>query len=113
MSNNLQRAQGGNDDLVNQRIEAIVKADSQFEAPNKHLGYGTAGFRTNAEFLKRAAFRVGLVVGMRARGLNNKMGVMITASHNQHLDNGVKIVEPDGSMLVPDWEAFAEKIVNS
>ena len=59
-----------------------MEADGRFEAVDKHLGYGTAGFRTKAEFLKRAAFRVGLVVGMRARGLNNKMGVMITASHN-------------------------------
>ena len=90
-----------------------MEADRTFEAAPKHLGYGTAGFRTNAEFLKQASFRVGLVVGMRARGLNNRMGVMITASHNQHLDNGMKIVEPDGSMLVPDWEAFAEKVVNS
>ena len=38
---------------------------------------------------------------------------MITASHNHHEDNGVKIVEPDGSMLVQDWEGFSELIVNS
>ena len=57
--------------------------------------------------LTRASFRVGLVVGMRARGVG-KCGVMVTASHNQHEDNGVKIVEPDGSMLVLDWEAFSE-----
>ena len=27
-------------------------------------------------------------------------------------DNGVKIVEPDGSMLVHRWEQLAELIVN-
>ena len=37
---------------------------------------------------------------------------MITASHNPHQDNGVKIVEPDGSMLVARWEQLAELIVN-
>ena len=41
------------------------------------------------------------------------MGVMITASHNHHADNGVKIIEPDGSMLVQDWERFSEIIVNA
>ena len=29
-----------------------------------------------------------------------------------HEDNGVKIVEPDGSMLVQRWEQLAELIVN-
>lgn len=38
---------------------------------------------------------------------------MVTASHNHHVDNGVKIVESDGSMLVGPWESFSELIVNS
>ena len=38
---------------------------------------------------------------------------MITASHNHHADNGVKIVEPDGSMLIPEWEGLSELIVNA
>ncbi len=38
---------------------------------------------------------------------------MITASHNPHEDNGVKIIEPDGSMLIQRWESLAEHIVNS
>jgi len=29
-----------------------------------------------------------------------------------HEDNGIKIVEPDGSMLVQRWEQLAELIVN-
>lgn len=38
---------------------------------------------------------------------------MITASHNGPEDNGVKIVEKDGSMLNAEWEEWAEIIVNS
>ena len=38
---------------------------------------------------------------------------MITASHNHYEDNGIKIVEPDGSMLKADWEPLSEHIVNS
>lgn len=37
---------------------------------------------------------------------------MITASHNMWEDNGVKIIEPDGSMLIQRWESLAELIVN-
>lgn len=38
---------------------------------------------------------------------------MITASHNPKQDNGVKIIERDGSMLVPEWESVAEEFANS
>jgi phosphoacetylglucosamine mutase len=62
--------------------------------------------------MERAAFRVGLVVARRAKIVGN-MGVMVTASHNHHEDNGVKIIEPDGSMLVQDWELIAEMLINS
>jgi len=62
--------------------------------------------------LERVCFRVGLVVAIRAK-ITGLLGVMITASHNQHEDNGVKIVERDGSMLNVDWEPIAETIVNS
>lgn len=97
---------------IERLIEEVGKIDDTYEAPGKHLGYGTAGFRANASLLSRASFRVGLVVAMRAKGVG-RIGVMMTASHNHHVDNGVKIVEPDGSMLVPDWEMFSEIVVNS
>ena len=60
--------------------------------------YGTAGFRTAGKYLERVCFRVGVLVAMRAK-LTQLSGVMITASHNQKDDNGVKIIESDGSML--------------
>ena len=50
---------------------------------------------------------------MRARSVGSRCGIMVTASHNHHADNGIKIVEPDGSMLNIEWEAFSEMIVNS
>lgn len=58
------------------------------------------------------AFRLGLLVAIRAKltGLN---GVMITASHNGPGDNGMKIVEKDGSMLAQSWEEWAEILINS
>uniref|UniRef100_A0A1I7XII9 PGM_PMM_I domain-containing protein n=1 Tax=Heterorhabditis bacteriophora TaxID=37862 RepID=A0A1I7XII9_HETBA len=66
--------------------------------------YGTAGFRQKAQYLSFIVFRMGYLAGLRARELNKSVGVMITASHNPALDNGVKIVDPMGEMLAADWE---------
>ena len=49
---------------------------------------------------------------MRAKSLGT-CGIMITASHNHHEDNGIKIFEPDGKLLSAEWELLAEMIINS
>ncbi|CAL1170020.1 unnamed protein product [Cladocopium goreaui] len=69
-----------------------------------NIGYGTAGFRTNAELLDNVIYRMGLAAALRAKALGRKVGVMITASHNPERDNGVKLVEPMGEMLLAEWE---------
>lgn len=38
---------------------------------------------------------------------------MITASHNPEADNGVKLVEPNGEMLQPDWEVHASQLAQA
>lgn len=37
---------------------------------------------------------------------------MITASHNDEPDNGVKLVDPHGEMLEASWEGIATKLAN-
>ncbi|KAF9766295.1 hypothetical protein IL306_001323 [Fusarium sp. DS 682] len=82
--------------------------------PNHVYKYGTAGFRMKADLLDGVSFRVGLLSGLRSRKLNGQaIGVMITASHNPAVDNGVKIVDPMGEMLEQEWEGYATKLVNS
>ncbi|KAJ3212278.1 Phosphoacetylglucosamine Mutase [Clydaea vesicula] len=89
--------------------------------------YGTAGFRTLASTLDPVLFRVGLLASLRSKKLNSKfIGAMITASHNAapvkiksdfpkltFKDNGVKLVEPLGEMLVQTWEPYATKLANA
>ena len=75
--------------------------------------YGTAGFRMKADLLEGVTFRVGLLAALRSKKLNSQaIGVMITASHNPAVDNGIKIVDPMGEMLEQEWEAYATKLVN-
>ncbi|VDL80699.1 unnamed protein product [Nippostrongylus brasiliensis] len=78
------------------------------------LGFlGTAGFRYDADLLPFVVFRMGYLAGLRARELNRAIGLMITASHNPAKDNGVKIIDPNGEMLAPEWEKYASELVNA
>lgn len=38
---------------------------------------------------------------------------MVTASHNPAEDNGLKVVEPQGEMLLERWEQYATQICNT
>ena len=40
------------------------------------------------------------------------IGVMITASHNDEPDNGMKLVDPHGEMLEASWEVIATELAN-
>jgi phosphoacetylglucosamine mutase len=93
-------------------LKILLSADTIYPLVSKRINYGTAGFRTLGEYLDRVCFRTGILAAIRAkmRGLG---GVMITASHNPKQDNGVKIIERDGSMLEPKWEKLAEDLVNA
>src|SRR5271156_5288724 len=50
-------------------------------------------------------------VAMLVRSLRADLGVMISASHNPYLDNGIKLFGPDGYKLSDEVESAIEKLV--
>jgi len=52
-------------------------------------------------------------VGMMVRSMRADVGVMISASHNPHHDNGIKFFGPDGFKLNDDAEAAIEKAISA
>ncbi|XP_042482270.1 phosphoacetylglucosamine mutase [Macadamia integrifolia] len=92
----------------------LLESASRFPRPQGvKLSYGTAGFRAEASILSSAVFRVGILAALRSLKTQSVIGLMITASHNQVSDNGVKVADPSGGMLTQEWEPFADAIANA
>ncbi len=76
--------------------------------------YGTAGFRYNHKLLPPIMVRMGMLASLRSSSLNGEsVGIMITASHNPEIDNGVKLSDSNGGMMPPQWENLATIIANA
>ena len=71
-----------------------------------HLTYGTAGFRYPVPIMMGISYKIGQACSILSHQRKKPIGIMITASHNPHTDNGVKIIYHDGSMLQPEDEEF-------
>ncbi|BBH02953.1 phosphoglucosamine mutase-related protein, partial [Prunus dulcis] len=70
-------------------------------------------FRADASILQSTVYRVGILAALRALKTQSVIGLMITASHNEVSDNGVKVADPSGGMLSQDWEPFADTLANA
>jgi phosphoacetylglucosamine mutase len=94
-------------------FQAVVATSLKYGTkPGVPMSYGTAGFRCLGDKLPLVCFRVGLFANLLSIKRNAPVGIVITASHNQAQDNGVKIIENTGHMLDQSLEHISEKIVN-
>ena len=64
-----------------QMLDAIDEQDKLYPAVERHIDYGTAGFRTKGCDLERVCFRMGILIAIRSK-LTTLSGLMVTASHN-------------------------------
>jgi phosphoacetylglucosamine mutase len=75
--------------------------------------YGTSGFRNKATIIiEQVIPKISAIISALHNNFNyNKIGIMITASHNPIEDNGLKFVNSNGKMLCSEEElALTEAI---
>ena len=65
------------------------------------MNYGTAGFRSNYESILNISYKIGKTVSYLCHKNKKNYGIMITASHNHYVDNGVKIVNIKNIFITP------------
>ena len=76
------------------------------------IKYGTSGFRRHHSVILKIAEKIGLAAAQLVYYKKEGFGIMITASHNHHEDNGVKIMDQYGNMITEDIETYLVKYVN-
>ena len=77
-----------------------------------NYNYGTSGFRFHHTVIESIASRIGWIVAYLSSLNKAPYGIMITASHNPHEDNGVKIVNNKGEMINSEDERIISCHVN-
>lgn len=102
-------------DIVEQnpRSQTVSEEDNIKKCVFFRYRYGTSGFRGHHETLNSVMVRVGFLAALRSLSQKGQaIGIMVTASHNDECDNGVKIIDPSGEMMDHSWEEMATEIAN-
>lgn len=76
------------------------------------MRYGTSGFRDHYSKIESIAMKIGIAMALLSIRESRSYGIMITASHNHYDDNGVKIMDDKGNMVILENEQYIECLVN-
>ncbi len=79
---------------------------------NIKFEYGTSGFRDIGIKMENVVMKCSMIMSIRTRNTGLNCGIMITASHNKAIDNGVKLIDYSGEMINEKWEKIIEEFVN-
>lgn len=101
------------------RLQQLINNNPR--TPNTTYSYGTSGFRGHSSALDSIVIRCGMIAVVRSHSYTannrdntpNAVGIMITASHNDAPDNGIKFIDSNGSMLDSQWELCTDTIANA
>ena len=75
--------------------------------------YGTSGFRYKSKTLINISNKIGKYLAYLASREDKYIGIIITASHNPACDNGVKIINSKGFLLLDDEEKECTDFINN
>jgi phosphoacetylglucosamine mutase len=71
-----------------------------------NLAYGTSGFRAHHSKIATISRKIGMAMALAVLTKCKSFGIMITASHNHHEDNGIKVLDEHGHMISLEMEDF-------
>jgi len=94
------------------RTSAVIGKDTRFSGDMIESAL-VAGLTSVGVDVKQAGILPTSGVALMTKSLRASLGVMITASHNQYPDNGVKFFGPDGCKLSDEEEAGIEALLVS
>ena len=96
---------------IKKRLISYIK-ENYLEIP-KTLNYGTAGFRDiyNEKFKFLSVLTL-LFISKLSSNNQKTLGFMLTASHNPHQYNGIKVANYDGELLEQESEKELENFVH-
>lgn len=77
------------------------------------IKYGTSGFLYRKKIIKNIAYKIGYGLVLCSILMEERIGIMITASHKSYKYNSIKVIDNNGEMIDEHLEQILTRTVNS